>query len=282
LNAGRLNDNIAMANKKLSNLNFKYIPVPNYAIKDRNLNPLQKLILGQIILLAQKEGYCYASNEKLAGMLAISKSVISDGISNLKKNNYISTKGTFNRKIYVNYELIRRINTDVLRESTYASPRIRGEVLPESAENIYKENTKEKKNNKKSKTRTSSSRSNFSFTSRFTNKDIDLVLLLKNKDQFREYFLDFLVWIFDELPMIDYKTLFWIINDFNSEHRPSELKEIISDEGLEDYIIGIIDEYSKKGLIETSDDHDYFDRFDKQAIGYVDRLHKFLHEMIVE
>ena len=86
-------------------------------------------------------------------------------------------------------------------------------------------------------------------------KEIDLALLLINKDQFRNYFLDFLVWIFDELPMIDYRTLFWIIEDYNSEHRPSELLKIISEEGLEDYIIGIIDEYEQE-IIQKRDTSD--------------------------
>ena len=67
----------------------------------------------------------------------------------------------------------------------------------------------------------------------------------------------FVVWIFDELPMIHYKTRFWIIDDYNSEHRFSELLKLISEDGLEEYILGIIDEYANKDLIETSDELDY-------------------------
>jgi hypothetical protein len=275
-----MNDFIAMK-KKENELKYFFIKIPYAVLYDDELTEFSKILFGQILSLtnnAKKE--CHATNSWFSSKFNKKELTITRSIRQLEKKNYIIIERQHGRKIKINFDVVSKFNLkDHIKKDTVPYQKRSGSPIKNDRYNKIKE---EDKNNKIKKARTKSSRSHFTYYSDITNKDIDLVLLLKNSDQFREYFLDYLVWIFDELPMIDYKTLFWIIDDYNSDNRPSELLRIISEEGLEDYIIGIIDEYEKRKLIETSDDHEYFDRFDKEAIGHVDRFHKFLHELIIE
>lgn len=49
-------------------------------------------VLGLIISLTLKNGYCYASNEYLAKYINVSKRTISDSLSKIKRLNYIIVK----------------------------------------------------------------------------------------------------------------------------------------------------------------------------------------------
>lgn len=73
---------------------------------DENLMANAKLLYGQITLLANKEGYCWASNAFFAKKNNTSSQSISKWISNLSDNGYIRLEyehaGTNNvRKIYL-------------------------------------------------------------------------------------------------------------------------------------------------------------------------------------
>ena len=79
----------------------KYSKIPRYVI-DRNLCSNSKLLYGEIILLCHKEGFCYASNKYLAGILKVSERTITRLIKELAEYRFINieyTKGNV-RKIY--------------------------------------------------------------------------------------------------------------------------------------------------------------------------------------
>ena len=74
---------------------------------DRNLSKTDCSVLGLIISLTLKNGYCYASNEYLADYVKVSKRTISDSLSKIKRLKYIIVKyENNNRRIYLNTEKI--------------------------------------------------------------------------------------------------------------------------------------------------------------------------------
>lgn len=83
-----------------------YAIIPNEVMFDENLMANAKLLYGQITLLANKEGYCWASNAFFARKNKTSSQSISKWVSNLADNGYIKLEyehaGTnVQRKIYL-------------------------------------------------------------------------------------------------------------------------------------------------------------------------------------
>ena len=83
-----------------------YAIIPNEIMFDENLMANAKLLYGQITLLANKEGNCWASNAFFAKKNNTSSQSISKWVSNLADNGYIRLEyehaGTNNvRKIYL-------------------------------------------------------------------------------------------------------------------------------------------------------------------------------------
>lgn len=83
-----------------------YAIIPNEVMFDENLMANAKLLYGQITLLANKEGYCWASNAFFARKNKTSSRSISKWVSNLADNGYIKLEyehaGTnVQRKIYL-------------------------------------------------------------------------------------------------------------------------------------------------------------------------------------
>lgn len=80
---------------------------PWILFNDRNLSKTDCSVLGLIISLTLKNGYCYASNEYLADYVKVSKRTISDSLSKIKRLKYIIVKyENNNRRIYLNTEKI--------------------------------------------------------------------------------------------------------------------------------------------------------------------------------
>ena len=84
-----------------------YVVIPNEVMFDENLMANAKLLYGQIALLTEKEGYCWASNKFFADKNNTSEKSISKWINNLADNDYIKLEyehlGINNiRKIFLN------------------------------------------------------------------------------------------------------------------------------------------------------------------------------------
>lgn len=70
---------------------------------DKRLTANQKLLYGEITALANKDGYCYATNKYFARLYECTEQTISASISNLQKCGYIyiSIEENYKRKIYI-------------------------------------------------------------------------------------------------------------------------------------------------------------------------------------
>ena len=63
--------------------------IPSFVRYDSNLSELSKLLLGEIYVLAVKEGFCWATNSYLSELYNVSVRTIIRSIQNLEENNYI-------------------------------------------------------------------------------------------------------------------------------------------------------------------------------------------------
>lgn len=93
----------------MTELNWAAVIPARYVIA-KDISSTQKLILGLISSLSNLKGYCFASNDYLAELLGVSKTRISQAISDLEKKGYLG------RIIYRNdkKEIEQRILTLVL------------------------------------------------------------------------------------------------------------------------------------------------------------------------
>ena len=66
-----------------------YIIIPAEIRADQNLKPLDKLLLGEILTLSQKHGYCWASNAYLAKTYAVSRRSIIRSLKILSDGGYV-------------------------------------------------------------------------------------------------------------------------------------------------------------------------------------------------
>ena len=81
---------------------MKYIEIPIKVVEDINLSSTNKIVMGLIITLSMKDGYCFASNRYLSEMIKVTKRTISNSLSALRNNNYIKYRIENNqRKIYL-------------------------------------------------------------------------------------------------------------------------------------------------------------------------------------
>lgn len=60
-----------------------YIKIPDFVRYNQNLKASSKLMFGEIWALTSKEGYCFATNSYFANVYGLSKTTISDCISQL-------------------------------------------------------------------------------------------------------------------------------------------------------------------------------------------------------
>lgn len=76
-----------------------FIKIPNAILQDKDLNHTQMLLYGYINSLATKKWYCYATNKTLGEYLNITKSRVSNHLTELMKHWYIEIIGWQLRKI---------------------------------------------------------------------------------------------------------------------------------------------------------------------------------------
>ena len=86
-----------------------YAIIPAPILFNESLKPNEKLLYAVITVLANKEGYCFASNNYLASLFNVKPHTISNWISNLNNLNYVRVKIIKNdkneiiqRRIYIN------------------------------------------------------------------------------------------------------------------------------------------------------------------------------------
>jgi len=93
----------------MTDLNWAAV-IPAKFLISKDISSTQKLLLGLISSLSNLKGYCFASNEYLADLLDVSKTTVSQAISDLE------TKGYLGRIIYRNdkKEIEQRILTIVM------------------------------------------------------------------------------------------------------------------------------------------------------------------------
>ena len=86
-----------------------YSIIPATILYNKNLKANEKLLYAIITSLANKEGFCYASNRYMAEKLGVSINTVSGWISNLRK------------KGFIRIEILRKQNKEVLQRRIYIS-----------------------------------------------------------------------------------------------------------------------------------------------------------------
>ena len=76
---------------------FEYIKFPMNIFSNYQLSAGSKILFAEILSLAKKDGYCYASNRYLADSLAVSTRTITNRIRELKEENLIKIENSKNR-----------------------------------------------------------------------------------------------------------------------------------------------------------------------------------------
>jgi len=66
-----------------------YIIIPAVIRTDKKLSPIQKLLMAELITLSNGDGYCWPSNDYLAGALGSSRRTIIDNLKALAKKGYV-------------------------------------------------------------------------------------------------------------------------------------------------------------------------------------------------
>ena len=66
--------------------------IPSKIRYDNKLKPAEKLLYGELTVLVNKKGYCYAQNKYFLELYGVRQETVSRWISNLQKFNYIEIK----------------------------------------------------------------------------------------------------------------------------------------------------------------------------------------------
>lgn len=85
-----------------------YSILPSQVRYDKNISANEKILYSEIVVLAQKKGYCFAQNDFFAELFGVNKNTVSRWISNLEKKGFIRCQMTYidgtkwinGRKIY--------------------------------------------------------------------------------------------------------------------------------------------------------------------------------------
>ena len=96
--------------------------IPRILFNDKNLGDSDKNVLGLIISLTLKNGYCFAHNDYLVKYLNLSKRSINYSLANLKKLNYIQVEyEKSRRKIYINKYMILKSSSNIANDCNLKS-----------------------------------------------------------------------------------------------------------------------------------------------------------------
>lgn len=108
-----------------------YANIPAPVRYDRTIPPNAKLLYGEISALANKEGYCWASNQYFADLYGVQMSRASEWVTMLSKAGYIRlvTDGK-NRKIYLaEAPMLRKKSKDASEKvEAYASEKVEDNI----------------------------------------------------------------------------------------------------------------------------------------------------------
>lgn len=88
-----------------------FVPIPNKVIHCKNLRANAKLLMGEIIVLSNGRGNCWASNQYFAEIFDVDRMTISKWIHSLEKNKFIKCKIKENhkRKIFIDPHISKSI-----------------------------------------------------------------------------------------------------------------------------------------------------------------------------
>lgn len=129
-----------------------YAIIPATIRYDKNITPNAKLLYAEITALCNEKGYCWASNAYFAELYGVSKTSISNWISSLQKNGYISvdmiykenSKEIQNRCIRILNDPIKEILTGYERNLQYPMKENftdNNKIINNKKEYISKDNT---------------------------------------------------------------------------------------------------------------------------------------------
>lgn len=84
----------------------RYIIIPDKLKVDSSVIPSAKLLYGDIVLLTNKQGYCFATNRYFGKVYGVGVSSITKWVKSLKDSGYIKikyfkNKSISNREIYI-------------------------------------------------------------------------------------------------------------------------------------------------------------------------------------
>lgn len=86
----------------MKNDNFYNILIPNEIINDKDLTDFEKLLYGDIRVLAKKDGYCFASNKYFAKRYNKDIRTVQRAIKNLEdKTHIVVCRDKVERRIYI-------------------------------------------------------------------------------------------------------------------------------------------------------------------------------------
>lgn len=89
-----------------------YAVIPSFILLSKELTGEEKIVCGLIAGLSEKNGYCYANNQKLAEFLGKTENAIQASIKRLYSKGILNNLGTkFERKLKLNYI----VSTDELK-----------------------------------------------------------------------------------------------------------------------------------------------------------------------
>lgn len=86
---------------------FKFIQIPIDIIMDETIPPLARLLYGEILVLSNKDGYCFATNKYLGQINNVDGRTIRRNINILETKNYIKVvvdknmPNSMKRRIYI-------------------------------------------------------------------------------------------------------------------------------------------------------------------------------------
>ena len=102
-----------------------YVIIPADIRYDKRLKANEKLMYGELVLLAQETGYCWATNAYFAKLYDVNKITVSKWISKLEecgyvKVDYIYKQGSneiVERRVYICSDTVSEVQTKLIEES---------------------------------------------------------------------------------------------------------------------------------------------------------------------
>lgn len=158
--------------------------IPANVRYDKELKANEKLLYGEISALAQKEGYCWASNNYFADLYNVYPTTISKWIKHLEEKGYVTIKIVYRNN---SKEVEKRVIGIAQNDNTYCSKEQegycsfeQGGIVQKSKENNTSINNININKERKKEVKTYEEiLSNFSLSERLTNCIMDFIQMRK-------------------------------------------------------------------------------------------------------